>query len=74
MKNLNLLWRAKSVLLFSPFFPGLVHRVFWEVLSPMDRAFIGKPIPSSAYSLAIFDFRFSEFRGFLAVFQQFRDN
>ena len=31
-------------------------------------------IPSSAYSFAIFDFRFSGFRGFLAVFQQFRDN
>ena len=29
---------------------------------------------SSAYSFAIFDFRFSEFRGFLAVFQQFRNN
>ena len=31
-------------------------------------------LPSSAYSVAIFDFRFSEFWGFLAVFQQFRDN
>ena len=31
-------------------------------------------ILSSAYSFAILDFRFLEFRGFLADFQQFRDN
>ena len=42
--NLTFLDNVKERPNWTYILSGLVHRVFWEVLSPMDRAFIGKPI------------------------------